>query len=156
MHCHHEILQKYLYLSCYLLDSHCLALISSDFELCAEKRKNFNKLMACFFLLRSLKLTGSSKKYCSLIFIGGGGGRKRALWSRLRGKQALDKKNGNKRIFGMRTQPYAAKPAITYMLHLTAARSLMSGTKLHIQFSRSHTHVYELAYRCEKIVLLAE
>jgi len=40
--------------------------------LCAEKWKNFNKLIACLFLLRSLTLTGSSKKYCSLIFIGEG------------------------------------------------------------------------------------
>lgn len=42
------------------------------------------------------------------------------------------------------------------MLNLTTARSLVSGTKLHIQFSRSHTYVHELGYRCEKFSLLVE
>jgi len=44
-----------------------------------------------------------------------GGGKKRALWSRLRGKQASNKKHGTKWIFGMHTQPYAAKRANTYI-----------------------------------------
>lgn len=41
---------------------------------------------------------------------------------------------------------------LTYILNLTTLKGLMSGTKLHIHFSR--THMCESAYHYEKFVFL--
>lgn len=123
----------------------------------AEKWKNFKKIFAHLFLLTSLKLTDSSKKNKIIHSFLSEGVRekKRELWSRLRGKQALNK-NGNKWILQRVNNCMLLNPQIlACMFHLTIAQRLMSGTVTH-NF-QGHTVTYmSLPIDGKRKVFLAE